>query len=100
MISDLINTRFIQIVSLILISSCTSNVIQTTVFEDGFQELEPGSKPYYDAADPALAFDSTYGILGNWKVASGLRQKGFEKAWGDSKRRRRELSGPDLYQSE
>lgn len=81
MISDLINTRFLQIVTLILITSCTSNVIQTTVFVDGFQELEPGTKPYFDEADPAMAFDSTYGIIGKWKVASSLRQKGFEKAW-------------------
>ena len=81
MISDLINTRFIQIVSLILITSCTGNIMQTTVFEDGFQELEPGSKPYYDGADPAVSFDAAHAVLGKWKVASSLRQEGFEKAW-------------------
>jgi len=81
MISDLINTRFIQIVSLILITSCTGNVIQTTVFEDGFQELDPGSRPYYDATDPAVSFDATHAVLGKWKVASNLKQEGFEQAW-------------------
>ncbi len=81
MISDLIKTRFIQIVSLILITSCSGNVIQTRVFEDGFPELEPGDGPYYNAADPALSFNARRGTFGNWKVASSLRQEGFEKAW-------------------
>lgn len=81
MISDLINTRFLQIVFLILITSCTGNVIQTTVFEDGFQDLEAGSKPFYDEADQTLSFDASLGILGEWKVASSLRQKGFDKSW-------------------
>jgi len=81
MISDLINARFVQIVFLILITSCSGNVIQTTVFEDGFQELESGSKPLIDAADPAQSFDAVHGVLGEWKVASSLRQKGFDKAW-------------------
>ncbi len=81
MISDLIITRFLQIVFLILLSSCSGNVIQTTVFEDGFQEFEPGSKPNFDAADPTLSYDSLHGILGKWKVASSLRQEGFDQAW-------------------
>jgi rhamnogalacturonan endolyase len=81
MISDLINTRLLQIVLLILLSSCSGNVIQTTVFEDGFQDLEPGSKPEFKAADPAVFFDPAFGILGKWKVASSLRQEGFKDAW-------------------
>jgi rhamnogalacturonan endolyase len=81
MISDLIYTRFLQIVSLILITSCSGNVIQTTVFVDGFQEMEEGSRPNFDAADPAVSFDARRGMLGSWKVASSLRQDGFEEAW-------------------
>ncbi len=81
MISDLIHTRFLQIVSLILFTSCSGNVIQTTVFEDGFQDLEPGERPYYGTADPAVSFDAAYGILGKWKVVSNLRQEGFHQAW-------------------
>ena len=81
MISDLINARFVQIILLILITSCSGNVMQTTVFEDGFQELEPGSKPLFDEEDPALSFDAAHGLLGQWKVASSLRQEGFDKAW-------------------
>jgi rhamnogalacturonan endolyase len=81
MISDLIHKRFLQIVSLILITSCSGNVIQTTVFEDGFQELEPGKRPFYGTADPAVSFDTAYGILGKWKVVSNLRQEGFHQAW-------------------
>jgi hypothetical protein len=55
--------------------------MQTTVFEDGFQELEPGARPFYGVADPAITFDATYRILGRWKVASSLRHEGFDKAW-------------------
>ena len=81
MIRDLINTRFIHIAFLILISSCSGNVIQTTVFTDGFQELEPGDRPYYDSSDPAICFDSRRGNLGSWSVASSLRQEDFSRAW-------------------
>jgi len=81
MISDLINTRLLQIVLLILLSSCSGNVMQTTVFEDGFQDFEPGSRPEFIAADPAMIFNPEHGILGNWKVASNIRQEGFDEAW-------------------
>jgi hypothetical protein len=81
MIRDLINTRFIYIAFLILISSCSGNVIQTTVFTDGFQELEPGDRPYFDTSDPAICFDTCRGNLGSWVVASSLRQSNFDRAW-------------------
>src|SRR5210317_1576277 len=81
MIRSLINTRFIHIAMLILISSCSGNVIQTTVFTDGFQELEPGDRPYSDSSDPAVCFDARRGNLGSWRVATSLRQEGFERAW-------------------
>ena len=81
MISDLFNTRFIQIAFLILISSCSGNVIQTTVFTDGFQGLEPGDRPYFDSSDPAVCYDARLGNLGSWSVASTLRQADFNRAW-------------------
>lgn len=81
MIRDLIKTRFIHIAFLILISSCSGNVIQTTVFTDGFSELEPGERPYFDSSDPAVCFDARRGNLGSWSVASALRQDGYDRAW-------------------
>jgi len=81
MIRNLINTRFIHIALLILISSCSGNVIQTTVFTDGFQELEPGDRPYFDSSDPAFCYDTRRGKLGSWSVASSLRQDDFDRAW-------------------
>jgi len=81
MIRNLIKTRFIHIALLILISSCSGNVIQTTVFTDGFQELEPGDRPYFDSSDPAICYDTRRGNLGSWSVASALRQDDFDRAW-------------------
>ncbi|MCK4879631.1 MAG: hypothetical protein KAS82_03190 [Bacteroidales bacterium] len=78
---DLFKTRFIHIAILILISSCSGNVIQTTVFTDGFQELEPGNRPYFDSSDPSICFDARRGNMGSWSVASTLRQDGFDRAW-------------------
>ncbi len=81
MIRNLINTRFIYIAFLILISSCSGNVIQTTVFTDGFQQLEPGDRPHSDLSDPAICYDACRGNLGVWSVASSLRQDDFDRAW-------------------
>ncbi len=81
MSSERIHLRFLQIVSLILLTSCSGKVLQTTVFEDGFQELEPGNRPHFDQSDPAITYDSIRGILGSWKVASSLNQEGFDQAW-------------------
>ena len=81
MIRDLYKTRFIRIVVLILISSCSGNVIQTTVFTDGFQELEPGDRPFEDPSDPAICYDASRGKLGPWSVATTLRQAQFDQAW-------------------
>ena len=81
MIRDLIKTRFIEIAFPILISSCSGNVIQTTVFTDGFQELEPGERPYFDSSDPSICYDSRRGNLGSWSVATSLRQDDFNRAW-------------------
>ena len=55
--------------------------MQTTVFTDGFQELEPGDHPYFDSSNPAICFDARRGNIGSWSVASSLRQDGFDRAW-------------------
>ncbi len=81
MIPGLSNTWTLLLFLLILISSCSENVIQTTVFEDGFQELEVGEVPNNDLANPAIFFDSRHGTLGNWIVASNLQEEGFSDAW-------------------
>lgn len=73
--------RFLPIVLLILIGSCSGNVMQTTVFTDGFQELEPGTKPYSNSANPAIYFSADRGKIGEWTVATSLRQPGFSEAW-------------------
>jgi len=51
------------------------------VFTDGFQELEQGDRPYFDLEDPAFSFNSRRGTIGDWSVASSLREEGFENAW-------------------
>jgi rhamnogalacturonan endolyase len=81
MISGLINTRFFTILWLILICSCTGNVMQTTLFTDGFQDLEPGTSAYADSVNPAIRFDANHGKIGDWSVATSLREKGFNQAW-------------------
>jgi len=55
--------------------------MQTTVFTDGFQKLEPGTKPYSNSANPAIYFNEERGKIGEWNVATSLRQPGFSEAW-------------------
>lgn len=81
MIPGLFNTRTLLLFILILIRSCSGNVMQTTVFTDGFQELESGEVPQNDSNNPAIYFNSQRGTLGKWKVASSLRQEEFSEAW-------------------
>ncbi len=81
MISGLIKKRFIPIVWLVFICSCSGNVMQTTVFTDGFQELDPGTKPYSDSSNPAIYFNAERGNIGPWSVATSLREEGFSDAW-------------------
>jgi hypothetical protein len=81
MIRGLIKKRFIHVAFLILISSCSGNVIQTTVFTDGFSEFEPGERPHSDSTDPAICYDTRREHLGKWSVATSLRQQGFDRAW-------------------
>ncbi len=81
MISGLLRTRILSLTILILICSCSGNVIQTTVFSDGFQELDAGTKPYFDSTSHAVYFHSERGTVGDWTVASSLRKAGFNEAW-------------------
>jgi hypothetical protein len=81
MITGLFTTRFNYIALFLFITSCSGNVIQTTVFTDGFQEFEPGERPYFDSSDPAVCYDARRGNMGQWSVASTLRQEGFDRAW-------------------
>jgi rhamnogalacturonan endolyase len=76
-----VNTRFLPILLLILIYSCSGSVIQTTVFSDGFSELDPVVIPMADSVNPAIYFQPGRGIAGQWTVATSLRQKGFSEAW-------------------
>jgi hypothetical protein len=73
--------RFFHFILLVLLYSCSGNVMQTTVFTDGFQDLEAGEKPGSDPADPAIYFNADRGKLGVWEVATSLRQPGFNEAW-------------------
>ncbi|MEN8201117.1 MAG: VCBS repeat-containing protein [Bacteroidota bacterium] len=73
--------RFFLISLLVLMWSCSGNVMQTTVFTDGFQVLEPGTSPYSGSANPAIYFNPNRGKIGDWSVATSLRQSGFSEAW-------------------
>ena len=81
MISGFLNTRTLFLFLLTVICSCSGNVIQTTVFTDGFQEIDAGEVPHNDATNPAIYFDSRRNTIGDWRVASSLRQEGFTDAW-------------------
>jgi rhamnogalacturonan endolyase len=81
MFSGPVYTRFPLIVILLLISSCSGNVMQTTVFSDGFDELDPMIVRLTDSDDAAIYYRSDRGVAGNWRVATTLRQEGFNDAW-------------------
>jgi len=81
MIPGLFNTRTLTFFIVILIGSCSGNVIQTSVFTDGFQELSDGTLPHIDSINPAIYFDSRRGTIGDWTIASSFREKGFNDAW-------------------
>lgn len=73
--------RMPLVVMLIFLASCSGNVIQTTVFKDGFEELRTGMYPARFEDDPAIYFKPERGKLGAWKVATHFRHDGFEQAW-------------------
>jgi rhamnogalacturonan endolyase len=73
--------RILPFLGLLILCSCSGNVMQTTVFSDGFQDLEPGARPCHDSTDPAAYNIHRRGCLGNWTVATSLREEGFGEAW-------------------
>ncbi len=73
--------RTLILFAAVLLTSCSGNVIQTTIFTDGFQELDRGTRPLESTGDPAIYFHSGRGSIGHWEVASTLRQEGFNDSW-------------------
>ncbi|MFO7934958.1 MAG: hypothetical protein R6U78_12855 [Bacteroidales bacterium] len=71
----------IPFIILPLLFSCSGNVMQTTVFSDGFQELEPGAEPFSDSSNPAVYYLPRRHELGQWTVATSFRHEGFSEAW-------------------
>jgi rhamnogalacturonan endolyase len=65
----------------IMMFSCSGNIMQTTIFTDGFQDLDEGTVPYSDSTDASVYFKGQRGRLGNWTTATTLRQPGFSNAW-------------------
>jgi rhamnogalacturonan endolyase len=55
--------------------------MQTTVFRDGFDSLQPGAIPVHGKEDPAVYYRPGMGTAGEWTVATSLRQEGFNEAW-------------------
>lgn len=81
MVQSPFTTRTLLFLLLILIYSCSGNVIQTTVFNDGFQELVIGEIPANQSINPGIYFDAKRGTIGKWTVAANLQVEGFDKAW-------------------
>jgi len=76
-----VRTRFLPILILLLLFSCSGNVIQTTVFSDGFNELEAQALPISNQGNEGIYFLEGQGMIGQWRVATSLRQEGFSEAW-------------------
>ncbi len=81
MIPQIFEARKPLVVMLIFLASCSGNVMQTTVFRDGFQEHRTGAEPVRYDSDPAIYFKADRGKLGVWQVATDLRHDEFEEAW-------------------
>jgi len=76
-----VRARLLSILILLLLVSCSGNVIQTPVFSDGFDELETANVPVSDAIDEAIYYKEGRGVIGQWSVATSLRQEGFNESW-------------------
>lgn len=81
MIAGPVRTGFLPFVLLMLLCSCSERVIQTTVFSDAFDEIDPGPVVGADQSDPAAYFLPGRATAGNWNAATSLRQDGFNDAW-------------------
>jgi len=76
-----VKTRLLPILIPLLFYSCSGNVIQTTVFTDGFDDLDEEVVPIADDGLEAIYFEEGRGVIGEWHVATSLRQEGFNEAW-------------------
>jgi len=76
-----VRARFLPILILLFLYSCSGNVIQTPVFSDGFNEPEMVNDPVSDSANEAIYYNEDRGVIGQWSVATSLRHEGFNEAW-------------------
>ena len=81
MVPDFSAPKILLYLFLILLCACSGSVMQTTIFSDGFQDLEPGAVPYDDATNSSVYYIPERGKLGNWSVATSLRHEDFGEAW-------------------
>jgi len=81
MVPDFGAPKILLYLFLMLLCSCSGSVMQTTIFSDGFQELEPGAVPYDDASNPSVYYIPERGKLGSWSVATSFRHEEFGEAW-------------------
>ncbi len=81
MLPGFCKTKILLFAAILLLSACSGNVMQTTVFSDGFQQLESGAVPFNDPSDPAVYYIPERGQLGEWSLAASFRYEGFGEAW-------------------
>lgn len=74
-------TRLLSIFIPLLLYSCSGNVIQTSVFKDDFSELEAIEVPSSGEGQEAIYLNENRGVIGQWRVATSLRQEGYSEAW-------------------
>ncbi|MFO7669948.1 MAG: hypothetical protein R6W31_09850 [Bacteroidales bacterium] len=88
-------TRLLTILIPLLIYSCSENVIQTSVFTDDFNQLDSAIVPLSEGGDEAIYFKEGRGVVGQWRIATSLRQEGFNEAW----QVRKSIDGTSLVQT-
>jgi len=76
-----VKARFLSILILLLLYSCTGSVIQTPVFSESFDEIEVENSPVSGFIDDAIYFKEGKGRIGQWRIATSLRHEGFNEAW-------------------
>ena len=70
-------TRLLSILIPLLLYSCSGNVIQTSVFTDNFDTIEAQIVPLSEDGQEAIYFKEGRGLIGNWRIATSLRQEGL-----------------------
>ncbi len=81
MINGLKPEKVLILSTLSCLFACSGNVIQNTVFSDGFEQIEGHSEFHSRGEDPAIYYRADRKALGNWEIATSLRDEGFEEAW-------------------